>query len=278
MRVEQIADPVQHGEGPVWHDGWGGFRYVDIPNGDVLSLLENGRVERVHVGRVATALRPRVGGGAVIAVERGFVLQDPDGGLHPLGEVWNDPRVRMNDGGCDPAGRFYCGSMAYDQRPGAATLYRMDPDRSVRPVLIGVTVSNGLAWSPDGSLAYYNDTPTMQISVFDWSEARGLSNRRVFTRVGALADGLTVDAEGAVWTAIWNGSAVRRYLPDGRLDAVIEVPTRRVTACTFGGPDLDQLYITTSREQTDVGDDPLAGALFRVDVGVRGLPAAPYAG
>lgn len=278
MEVEQVADPVTHGEGPVWAAAWGGLRYVDIPSGDVLTLQPDGGTTRQHVGTVAAALRPRAGGGAVIAVARGFVLEDSAGNLQDLGEVWADPHLRMNDGGCDPAGAFYCGSMAYDQQHGAASLYRLDPDGSVRTVLSGVTVSNGLAWSPDGSLAYYNDTPTRRISVFDWDPSRGLTGLRPFVELDAFPDGLTVDSEGAVWTAVYDLGCVRRYLPDGRLDAVIDLPVRHVTACTFGGIHLDELYITTSREDTDVREDPLAGALFRAHVGVRGSVTTPYAG
>jgi sugar lactone lactonase YvrE len=249
--------------------------------GDVLSLAGGGTVERRHVGNVAAALRPRRGGGAVIGVERGFVLECADGTLTRLGEVWTDGSVRMNEGGCDPDGRFYCGSMAYDQRPGAASLYRLDPDLFVSVVLEGVTVSNGLEWSPDGSLAYYNDTATYRTSVFDYDADAGLTDRRVFVDLsdeGKRPDGLTVDGEGGVWVALANGGAVRRYAPDGALDEVVEVPAKKVTACTFGGPELDELFITTSREGLEPGDDPLAGSLFRVDAGVRGLPVREFAG
>jgi sugar lactone lactonase YvrE len=249
--------------------------------GDVLSLTAGGAIDRRHVGSVAAAIRPRHRGGAVIGVERGFALEDVDGALTHLGELWTDTSVRMNEGGCDPDGRFYCGSMAYDQRPGAGALYRLDPDGSVRVVLQNVTVSNGLEWSPDGSRAYYNDTPTHRIDVFDYESESGLTGRRPFVDLSAEAahpDGLTVDEQGGVWVALDNGSAVRRYTPDGVLDEVVEVPARKVTACTFGGPHLDQLFITTSREGLEPGADPLAGSLFRVVVGVGGLPIREFAG
>ena len=282
MRVEQVTDPVAyHAEGPVWSERWGGLRWVDMLAGDVLSLADDGAIERRHVGDIAAALRPRSRGGAVIGVERGFALEDADGALTYPDELWSDESVRMNEGGCDPDGRFYCGSMAYDQRPGAGSLYRLDPDGSVRVVLEDVTVSNGLAWSPDGSLAYYNDTATYQTSVFDYDTDAGLINRRVFVDLSdeeKRPDGLTVDEQGGVWMALANGGAVRRYAPDGALDEVVELPARKVTACTFGGPNLDQLFITTSREGLEPGDDPLAGSLFRADAGVRGLPVREFAG
>jgi len=249
--------------------------------GDILYLAADGAIDRRHVGSVAAVLRPRRRGGAVIGVERGFALEEADGSIRHLGGLWSDDNVRMNEGGCDPDGRFYCGSMAYDQRLGAGALYRLDPDGSVRVVLENVTISNGLEWSPDGSRAYYNDTPTQRIDVFDYDNESGLTGRRPFAEVPAESggpDGLTVDEEGGVWVALYGGGAVRRYTPEGMLDEVIEVPVKQVTACTFGGSDLDQLFITTSREDLKPGEDPLAGSLFRAAVGVAGLPVREFAG
>jgi sugar lactone lactonase YvrE len=282
VQAEQVTDPVAyHGEGPVWSERWGGLRWVDMLAGDILSLASDGAINRRHVGNVAAALRPRRQGGAVIGVERGFALEDADGRLTHLGELWTDTHVRMNDGGCDPDGRFYCGSMAYDERPAAGALYRLDPDGSVHVVLQNVTVSNGLEWSPDGSKAYYNDTPTQRIDVFDYDGESGLTGRRPFAEVPAEVggpDGLTVDEEGGVWVALYGGGAVRRYTHDGVLDEVIEVAAEQVTACTIGGQDHNQLFITTSREGLGGGEDPLAGSLFRSAVGVVGLPVREFAG
>jgi sugar lactone lactonase YvrE len=281
MRAEQVTGPVAyHGEGPVWSQRWGGLRWVDMLAGDVLSLDEGGSVRRHHVGTIAAAVRPRAGGGAVIAVERGFALEGPDGTVMTLDPVWDDESVRMNEGGCDPDGRFWCGSMAYDKRAGAAALYRLDPDGSAHRVLDGVTISNGLEWSPDGSLAYYDDTATGRVDVFDYDLAAGLTGRRPFVELdgGERPDGLTVDSEGGVWVALNGSGVVRRYRPDGVLDEVVELPTAQVTACTFGGPGLDQLFITTSREGMAPDEDPVAGSLFRADVGLRGLPVREFAG
>jgi sugar lactone lactonase YvrE len=281
MRAERVTDAVAyHGEGPVWSDRWGGLRWVDMLAGDVLSLDGDGTVRRRHVGTVAAALRPRRDGGAVIAVERGFALEDADGSLTALGDVWSDDGVRMNEGGCDPDGRFWCGSMAYDRRPGGAAVYRLDPDRSVHRMIDGVTISNGLDWSPDGSRAYYDDTATHRVDVFDYDPVAGLTGRRPFVVLAddQRPDGLTVDAEGGVWVALNGSGVVHRYTPAGVLDAVVHLPTPKVTACTFGGPGLDQLFITTSREGMAPDDDPLAGSLFRADVGVPGLPVREFAG
>lgn len=282
MRPEQVTDPVAyHGEGPVWSPRWGGLRWVDMLAGDILSLAADGTINRRHVGTVAAALRPRRRGGAVIGVERGFALEAADGALTQLPDLWDDPGIRMNEGGCDPDGRFYCGSMAYDKRPGAGALYRLAPDGSVTTVLTGVTISNGLDWSPDGTRAYYNDTETGRVAWFEYEPGNGLARRRTFAVVPAefgRPDGLTVDAQGGVWVALNKGAAVRRYTADGRLDEIVELPVRQVTACTFGGERLDELFITTSREGLAAGDEPLAGSLFRATVGVTGQPVREFAG
>lgn len=283
MRAEQVTPPVAgHAEGPVWSPRWGGLRWVDMHAGEVLSLRADGSIRRRRVGDVAAALRPRTAGGAVIAVERGFALEAPDGELTALGDLWPESaNTRMNEGGCDPDGRFYCGSMEYGQKAGAAALHRLDPGGAVTTVLERVTISNGLEWSPDGACAYYVDTPTRRIDIFDYEREAGLSGRRPFVVIPEDAghpDGLTVDAEGGVWVALYDGGAVRRYAPDGRLDAVVEVAARKVTACTFGGAGLDELFITTSREGLAPAEDPLAGALFRALVGATGLPVREFAG
>lgn len=282
MRAEQLTEPITfHGEGPVWSPAWGGLRLVDLFAGDVLSLSDDGEVARRHVDTIAAALRPRAAGGAVIALERGFALEDAAGTLTRLPELWTDPGVRMNDGGAAPDGSFYCGSMGYDQRTGAGSLYRLAPDGTVTVELTDVTISNGLEWSPDGSLAYYNDTPTGRIDVFDWAPGTGLTGRRTFAEIpeaDGYPDGLTVDSEGGVWVALYAGGAVRRYSPEGVLDEVVEVAAGRVTACTFGGADLRQLFITTSREDLAPGEDPLAGSIFIATPGVTGLPARSFAG
>jgi sugar lactone lactonase YvrE len=282
MRAEQITDRcTYHGEGAVWSSTWGGLRFVDMLNGDVVALAADGSLTCTHIGEVAACVRPRTRGGWVAAIERGFLLVDEDGTQHPLPEVWQDRGVRMNEGGCDPDGRFYCGSMAYAVTPGGGSLYRLSPDGTVDVVLTGVTISNGFDFSPDGTIAYYVDTPTGEISAFDYDSSAGLTNRRTFALlppdVGG-PDGLTVDSEGGVWVALWGGGAVRRYAVDGTLDAVVEVAASQVTSCALGGPNLDELYITTSWENKPADAEPAAGAIFRAHAGVRGKEPLPYAG
>lgn len=281
MKVEQLTETLAyHGEGPVWSDAWGGLRWLDMLAGDVLSLAPDGTVVRRHIDTVVAAVRPRRRGGAVLGVERGFALEDPDGKVTLLDPLWSDERVRMNEGGCDPDGRFYCGSLEYGTRRGAGALYRLDPDGSTATVLDAVTISNGLEWSPEGDRAYYVDTETGRVDVFDYDRERGLTGRRPFAVIPGPGspDGLTVDAEGGVWTALYDGGAVLRYTPDGTLDEVVDLPVGKVTACTFGGPELDRLFITTSREHLPPGAEPGAGALFTCVPGVRGVPVREFAG
>ena len=278
--AENVTGPIAyHAEGPVWSASWGGLRWVDMTRGDLLTLRDHG-VDRLHVGDVAAFHRPRSRGGFVVALERSLALSDsPDGPVRALPELWSDAGIRFNDGGCSPAGTLYAGTMAYDVAPGRATLFRVGADRAVTTVLGGATISNGIGWSPDGSQAYYVDSGTGRIDVFD-DEGDQLVRRRPFARIAGEGgpDGLTVDEEGGVWVALWGGSAVHRYDAGGRLSAVIPIPAVQVSACTFGGDDLGTLFVTTSRENLPDGQDPQAGSVFAVRTGVRGLPVLPYAG
>jgi sugar lactone lactonase YvrE len=282
-QVEQLTEPVAyHGEGPVWSQSWGGLKWLDMLAGEILSLLPSGAVERHSIGEVVAAIRPRTAGGAVIATQRGFALDQGSGApLEHLSDAFRDSGLRMNEGACDPDGRFYCGSMAWDRARGRGSLFQLDIDYKVTEALSRVTISNGLDWSPDGRVAYYVDSGNQQIDMFDYERDRGLFHRRPFVRipkdVGA-PDGLTVDAEGCVWVALWGGSAVHRYKPDGSLDRVVRVPVTRVTALTFGGPHLDELFITTSRDGLPAGAEPNAGALFHYLPQITGQPVRPYRG
>ena len=277
--AEQLTAPItEHGEGPVWWPD-GHVRCVDLLAGDLVDVHEDATITRSHISQVAAVVRPRSAGGAVVAVERGIVLLDDSGNVSRQPEVWSDPAVRMNDGGCDPDGRFYCGSMAYDEAPGRGSLYRFDKDGTATVILAGVTISNGFAFAPDGSTAYYADTPTQRIDAFDYDYRRGLTRRRPLITIppeDGSPDGITVDNEGGIWVACWGGSAVRRYHRDGSLDAVIDIPgVKQVTACTLGGPHLDRLYVTTSRRGLDPIATGGAGAIFIVDDVIPGQPVQP---
>lgn len=279
MIAEQIVEAcAHHAEGPIWDEGARRIRWVDMLRGDVLSMpFAGGKVERLHVGEVAAAIRPRANGGLVVGVERGFALIDAVNEVTPLPEVWSDPTLRMNDGACDPQGRFYCGSMAYDEARGRGALYRLDPDLTVETVLSGVTISNGLAWRADGTTALYVDSPTGRVDELDFDVKGMFTGRRPAVTIaveGAVPDGIALDREHGAWVALYGGGAVHRYNERGALEAVIELPARNVTACALNSA--GELLITTSADGDE--DNPAAGALFRADVGVAGLPIGAFGG
>ncbi|AHW63536.1 SMP-30/gluconolactonase/LRE family protein [Corynebacterium glyciniphilum] len=292
MKAEQFTDPVAyHAEGPVWwpQDGSpvaGTLRYVDMTAGRVLTAADDGAVTSVNVGSpVAAFLRPRAEGGAVLATEHRICRADDPGlsDLRALVTVVDSPDVRFNDGGCAPDGSLYAGTMRYDQAAGGGVLVSVSSDSSVTTVRDGVTVSNGIDWSPDGSLAYYNDTPTRSTMVYAWNADLGLhEGRTLFTLdvddPAGGPDGLCVDAEGNIWTAIYGGSRVECRDPSGILIDTVQLPVTNVTACTFGGQDLDRLFITTTRENVAEGTQPTAGAVFTAIPGVHGQPVRPFAG
>jgi sugar lactone lactonase YvrE len=276
---EQVTDALcYHGEGPVWSPTWGGLRWVDLLAGDVLTLRPDGSVDRLHVGDVAAFVRPRSTGGWVVATERGLARADePDGTPTAWFDLWDDPSVRMNEGGVDGEGRLWAGTMGYDRVPGSARLHRVDATGHVTTVLRDVTISNGIDLSPDGRLAYYDDTPTGRTDVFTVVDGE-LTDRRPFvTHDVGHPDGLTVDSAGNVWVALNGAGRVRCHSPEGELLTEVAVPARLTTACTFGGDDLRDLYVTTSRENLE-DPEPEAGAVFRVRVSVPGQPVRAFAG
>jgi sugar lactone lactonase YvrE len=281
--AEQFTVPCTfHGEGPFWDAANDRLLLVDMLAGAVVEVDAGAGIGRRTVAGVAAALRARRGGGYVLATENRFVLLRPDLTEDTvLPPVFTDPLIRMNDGGCDPQGRFYCGTMAYDETPGAGTLYRLDLDRSVHVALREVTISNGLQWNRAGDSVFYADTPTGRVDRFDFDPVSGaFTDRRVFTEIagGGYPDGMAIDEEDGVWVALWGGSAVHRYDSEGRLDLVVDLPVSKVTACTFGGPELRTLFITTSRQGLGPSDEPDAGAVFRYDASVRGAPQHAFAG
>lgn len=283
-----VAEAGELCEGPCWDMGTGRLVWVDILAGRVHSADSlTGHVRSWALGMPVSAIAPRASGGWVAAVERGFALFDDN--WKPAGEiraaVGQAGGTRFNDGKCDPAGRFWAGTMAYDSTPGAACLYRLDPDGTVTPVIEGVTISNGLGWSPDGSTMYFIDSGRGTVDAMLFDGASGTpSQRHPLVTVSAgegKPDGLVVDSEGYVWVALWDGGLVRRHSPGGVVDRVVQLPVTRVTSMTFGGPDLTDLYITTAYEGLSPrqrSSQPLAGSLFRHRPGVAGLPPASFGG
>lgn len=275
------APVAEHGEGPVWPRGQEALLWVDMLAGDVLRSADGANVSRHHLGRVAAVVRPRADGGYIVALERAVALCDEDLAVEETSRFWDDPAIRFNEGGCDPYGRFFCGSTAYDAREGAASMYRVDSDLSSEVVMSGLTISNGLAWTADGEAAYFADTATQRIDRLRFDRTAGrLLAREPAVQIPASAggpDGLAIDGEGNLWVALWDGSAVHAYSPSGVLLEVVDLPVRRVTACTFGGADYDRLFITTSRLGLE-DPEPLAGAVFAADVGARGFAPFEFAG
>jgi sugar lactone lactonase YvrE len=206
--------------------------------------------------------------------------------LEMIAEVEADnPDNRMNDGKCDGAGRFWAGTMGFEPIPGAGALYRLDADRNVTTVLENVTISNGLGWSPDDATMYYIDSSTNRIDAFDYDTETGkIRNRRRLIEVPqeqGMPDGMTVDAEGFLWVALWGGCSVRRYAPDGTPDLVVELPASQITCPTFGGKDLSELYVTSATQgllEEELQEQPYAGALFCCRPGVAGMPAHAFGG
>ena len=244
-------------------------------------------VRTLQVGRHVGAAAPAVAGGYVLAAAGGFWHADDDGGLRELAQPEaGRTDVRMNDGICDPQGRFWAGTMAYAETPGAGRLYRLELDGSCTLVLDGLTISNGMGWSPDATTMYLADSGVGDVFAFDFDPSGGtLDQRRTFAHVsvpGAAPDGLTVDSDGDVWVALWNGGAVARYAPDGSLRETLPVPVDRPTSCAFGGRDGATLFVTTSREGLDpaaLARQPHAGHVLCLDgLGVTGPPCTPYRG
>lgn len=280
--VEQVSPPdAEFGESPVWLPEHGGLVWVDQGAGDVLRLTGSGDVERWRVGSRSAIVRPRSDGGLILALDREFA-RAPDWGaaVTTADALWPETDVWFNDGTCDPDGSLWCGTAPADYAGTRCALHRLDPDGTTHLVLEGIGLSNGLAWSPDGARAYYVDTLTCRVDVFD-AGPQAVTSRRPFVTIEDDAghpDGLCVDASGRVWVALWGGGAVRCYEPDGTLAEIVEVPVRQVTACAFGGPDLGELYITTKREGHRPDEAGTAGSLFRTRPGATGLPVAAFAG
>ena len=286
------AEPGALSEGPRWDGDRKELLWVDVLAGRLhrsrvgadgqLRVLQTIQVPG-HLGAAAPAAR----GGYVMAAGPGFLHLDRWGVVHELAQPEaGRTDVRMNDGACDPQGRFWAGTMAYDEAPGAGCLYRLELDGRCTQVLTGLTISNGIGWSPDGTTMYLADSGTGDIDAFDFDPAKGdLNRRRTIAHIStpnAVPDGLAVDDNGEIWVALWNGGALARYHPDGSLLSTIPLPVDRPTSCAFGDTGGGTLFVTTAREGLDeaaLAAQPDAGRLLRLDsLGVTGPPCQPYLG
>jgi sugar lactone lactonase YvrE len=279
-------------EGPRWDEQRQELIWVDILGRKLhrATLSADGRpteVRTIEIDRHLGAAAPATGGGYVLAAGQGFLFLDEAGVVHELAQPEaGHTHLRMNDGACDAEGRFWAGTIAYDESPEAGSLYRLELDGSATTVLVGLTISNGIGWSPDARTMYLNDSGTGCVEAFSFDAVSGaIGERRTLVQIdqpGAVPDGLTVDEEGGIWVALWGGSAVNRYAPDGSLRASVRLPVERPTSCAFGGPDNATLFVTSARDGLDLAQierQPDAGRVLAVDgLGVRGAPCLPYRG
>jgi sugar lactone lactonase YvrE len=301
--TDRIVDPVAHsdavavactteqtllGEGARWDARRDELLSVDILAGRVYrhrvdadgGLVPTGTYQ---VPGTVGAITPVEGDdGWLLAAGRGFVHLGPDGAQRPLADV-APAGTRMNDGACDPQGRFWAGTLADDHHAGGGALYRLDWTGGIELILDGLTISNGLGWSPDGDTMYLVDSGPRAIHAFAFDADRGtISGERVLVTVAeqlGAPDGMTVDAAGDLWVAIYGGGQVHRYSPDGVLRQVLSVPARQSTSCAFAGPGLNRLYVTTATE--DWSDeqrraDPAAGLVYRFETDATGRAAAMF--
>ena len=275
------------GEGPVWSARGNALYWVDIKGRRIFRrAFDSGEIKAWDPPFRVCSLAPRESGGFVAGSENGFAFVDPAAeryDLHANPEP-ERPTNRFNDGKLDREGRFWAGTMDDEEVLATGALYRLDRDLRWRRMDDGYRVTNGPAFSPGGRLMYHNDSGRQVTYLFDLDEEGNASNRRVFAEYGegdGYPDGITVDAGGCLWIAFWDGWCVRRYSPAGELLQRVEMPVQRPTSCAFGGPDQGTLYVTSaahglSTEERAAG--PLAGSLFALDPGVRGLPEPRFAG
>ncbi len=280
MEPELVADyQCVVGEGPLWHPGEQRVYWVDILTGRMFRYEPaTGHHEPVYQGEAIGGFTVQSDGALLLFMARGAIKIWREGTLTTVVEEIPDEREsRFNDVFADPVGRVYCGTMPSPDHPGR--LYRLDPDGKLTKVLDGITCSNGMGFTPDLERMYYTDTFKNEIYLFDYDRETGaLTNQRVFVRTPegeGWPDGMTVDAEGYVWSARWDGGALFRYAPDGTLERQIAFPARKVSCPTFGGPDYSDLYVTTAGGDHKDTEGAGAGGLFRLRLGIRGVPEFP---
>lgn len=286
MDVEvSVAVPgdARVGEGPYWDAEAGRLHWVDILRGRIHSSgLDAADHQVIEVPTLVGAAVPKVSGGYVAATAEGFAEVGHDGTWTTRVDLLPSTQ-RMNDAKCDHAGRFWAGSTDMDFAPGHGALHVLTPSWRWEQVLDGLTLPNGLEWSLDGHTFYLVDTIAGELSAFD-APSSGLTptNRRLLARFPSrdgIPDGMTIDADGCLWIAMWGGGRIVRLSPDGEILATVPVPVAQPSSCAFAGPDVDVLVVTTAREGLDLAEDDVAGSVLVVrGLGVRGLPSRPFAG
>lgn len=278
----------QHGEGILWNPEDGRVWWTDIEGRAIWSFDPERKESRRYPTRDRVCcFAPRRTGGLIVAFDDRISLFDPESGKEEKIHDYqpDNPETRLNDGRTDRQGRLIVGGMNEKSGTPNASVLRIDPDLSVSQLFDSVSCANSTCFSPDGATMYFADTPDREIVAYDYDTARGeVSGRRIlasFADEPGLPDGSCVDSEGGVWNAEWEGRRVVRVAPDGRIDRIVEVPVWKPTCCAFCGPDLDTLFVTTSRLMSDeetLEREPVSGGLFAVKTGFRGVEDAPFAG
>lgn len=284
--VQLIADVgATLGEGPMWDAREGALYWLDIPERRLLRWSAADGVRITMLPRHVCSLVPRAQGGFIGGGYHGFLAIAADLGISLIGNPEPDlPGNRFNDGKLDRAGRFWAGTMDRAETAASGSLYRLDADRRWTRIDTGYHVTNGPAFSRDGRTLYHNDSARQTVYAFDLAPDGSAGNRRVHLQFGAgdgYPDGMTVDADDCLWIAFWDGWYLRRFAPDGQMIAQVPVPVQRPTSCAFGGADLDQLFITSASRDLSVAEraaQPLAGGLFMLKPGVRGVADTPFCG
>ena len=283
VAVELTADV---GEGPSWDALTQTLLFVDISRGFIYRFdPTTDQLTRTAFGQEVRAAIPTDTGGMVVAARRGIYLSETDGSapqmLVPIDA--DDDSIRLNDAKCDPAGRLWVGSMAFDFTPGAASLYRIDvATATAARALTGLTIANGMGWSPDAATMYFIDSGPGTVRAFDYDIDTGnISGERlvVGTPDSGFPDGMTMDDEGALWVAYYGAGEVRRFDPSGHRTDTVSLPVTQVTSCCFGGADLDTLFVTSAAYElgpADLADQPLAGSTFACSPGVRGAATTAF--
>ncbi len=301
MQAELLLDArAALGEGPAWDAKTQTLYWVDIL-AKRIHAFQDGRDIVLQLDETVGCAAPRRMGGLVAALRASFVTLEwgaartlasgasAGDGIPPrtfLASVSEPASNRFNDGKCDPAGRLFAGTMNMNEKSPSGNLYSLEAGKPPRKLLDGVTISNGLAWSPDYKTFYYIDTPTRLVRAFDYDLDTGdIANPRVVIEVPESVgwpDGMTSDMEGRLWIALWGGSRVARWNPlTGQKEAEIVVPAPHVTSCVFGGARRDILYVTTARvglDESALAQNPLSGGVFQIQTQTEGLPTFEFAG
>jgi len=289
MIAELVVDcKNHHGEGVVWNSADQRIWWTDIEGRSIWSFKPGtGEHAQYDLDDRVCCFAPRRSGGLIVGFADRISLFDLDSRQEQIIERFepDNPATRVNDGCTDRQGRLVVGGMNEANGAADSSVYRVDADLSVNEIISGVACANSTCFSPDGKTLFFADTPDNEIVAYDYNDQSGtVSNRRVhcsFTSEPGLPDGSCVDAEGGVWNAEWEGRRVVRINREGVIDQIIEVPVWKPTCCAFGGPELDTLYITTSRFLSDeqaIANEPLSGGLFAVKPGPRGVLDAPFGG